>query len=384
MGLFGSKKKSGEPVRTLSEREIQSRLYGHLRQPGPVQEDLPSLSKPKHESSLYQKTTSISGKTLTPSAASASHKPSISAPELFESPEAEAEAVGAKSIPDSALRTRETSYSKPQPAKPKTGRSSLHMPSTDALQKTAGKFAQTAGDILKTIALRAAGVLGLIIATVLRVFTAVDFKKPAVRRAFSIVFGISFMILIFFGIHLLNVSREAAMKNPARPAPVVARTISVPQSEEGVLIQPAEQTKKSDSKDKKSKKEEAAQTPAASENAAPAKTSEVKMEPVNTAPKTEVKKTAAPAAAPAITGPAYVVQVATFAAKEDAQKLMERFNADSLSAFIKPLSRSGGRVYYCVFLGKFKTHEEADAALAGFKKKEIAQPFQDAFVRLMQ
>ena len=80
---------------------------------------------------------------------------------------------------------------------------------------------------------------------------------------------------------------------------------------------------------------------------------------------------------------AYAIQVATFASKNDADSLAKKLKGSGLKAFVRSLTRPGGRVYQCVFLGRFATYGEAESMLAEFKKQESAKPFQDAFVRTL-
>lgn len=379
MGLFGNKKKGSEPVRTLSEREIQSRLYGHLREPSTVQEDLPSFSRPKQDSSVLHKTNSTTNKTFTPSAPPVVQKPSILAPELFEPSSADLEKGAAASKNESVAQPKRHESIYPKPSVSQKQNEKKPATSGADFQKSAGQGALVVGQALKTVAFKIIEFLGFIIGTFLRIITSVNFKKPAVRRSASIVFGVGLLGLVLFGIHLLNTQRETAMKNPSKVVPASAsakalKTQSLIAAQDQAVLSVAADT---ETKPKQAKK------PVESTGAVltPA-------DPAATTPVREVKPVAETTITPVtpvqkIEGPSYVVQVATFAVKEDAQKLADRFKADSLRAFIKPLSRTGGRVYYCVFIGQFKTHSEAETALEQFKKREIAQPFQDAFIRLM-
>lgn len=382
MGLFGNKKKGSEPsVRTLSEREIQSRLYGHLREPGPVQEDLPTLSKPKlQDSSILNKTTN-GGKNLTPSATPSTHKPSISAPELFEEPESE---VAAPKSYGEVPKKQESLSAKNYMS---THRSEKVRPvaSNATFQKTTSHAFQTAGQGLKAIGLKLLELVGWALGSVIRLITSINFKSPAVRRALSMAFGFGVLALVFFGVHLLNVQREAAMKRPPKViySPVHSVVQTTPAQESVALSRP-EQAKKDDtSSGKKAETHQAKEATKTPESSATAKTEA--SQTAGTAKIIELpKQPQAPRETAQITGPAYVIQVATFATQADAQKLADRFKAESFRAFVKPLSRSGNRVYYCVFIGKFKTSQEADTTLSSFKQKNIAQSFQDAFVRMMQ
>jgi septal ring-binding cell division protein DamX len=54
---------------------------------------------------------------------------------------------------------------------------------------------------------------------------------------------------------------------------------------------------------------------------------------------------------------------------------------EGLKAYTKENTRPSGRVYYVVYIGGFRTEAMAQAELLKFRAKEIARPFQDAFVR---
>jgi cell division septation protein DedD len=185
---------------------------------------------------------------------------------------------------------------------------------------------------------------------IFRIFNRVDFRSPEVRRAAYIAAGVIFLGGLFASIHLLNVNREVAMKQPrkvVRPAPTPAA------------------------------KPVASSVPA--QNAAPAARAE-------TAAVTPARETliapAGPAAETAVQK-GHVIQIATFAAQADADKLVLKVQQEGMKAFVKPLVRTGGKTYYCVFIGAFASNAEAEQQLAKFKKKELARPFQDAFIRTL-
>lgn len=388
MGLFGNKKKGSDPVQPLSEREIQSRLYGHLREPSVPQEDLPSFSKPKQESSFFQKSVSVTAKTLTPSATPPAHKPAIvTSPELFDDSDSEVENTS-KSFGDTVVKKKEPSFkSTSYTGKPSTASKPSRVGGS-SVSAGAGKVFQWLSVAFKTLGVKVLEVIGWAVTSVIRVAALIDFKKPAVRRLLMIGATAIVFAFIFFGIHQLNLRRETAMKQPPKAVVIPrhakesksrpAETETTAAVKETNAVKAVAEKKAGVAK----KTAEVAAVPAAGTTAkTPEAAKTVEVVPAVPAAK-PVEKT--PVAGKKIEGPAYVIQVATFAAQEDAQKLAERFKAESFNAFIKPLSRSGGRVYYCVFIGRFATSQEADTILAEFKKKEIAQPFQDAFIRLMQ
>lgn len=77
----------------------------------------------------------------------------------------------------------------------------------------------------------------------------------------------------------------------------------------------------------------------------------------------------------------YVVQVVTYAAKQDADQVVKTFRRAGLRAFVKEDTRPSGRIFYLVLLGGFKTEADAQAYLVKFRSKEVSSPFQSAFVR---
>ena len=79
----------------------------------------------------------------------------------------------------------------------------------------------------------------------------------------------------------------------------------------------------------------------------------------------------------------YVIQIATFMTQSDADGLVSRLKTEGLRAFVKSLSRTGGKVFYCVFIGRFENYSEAQNKLAEFRKRPLAKSFQDAFIRTL-
>jgi len=174
---------------------------------------------------------------------------------------------------------------------------------------------------------------------------------PKLSTKWSI--GAGIVIALFLGIHTLNIYRATAMKNP--------KLVAVP--------------------------------PRASE--APAG-------PNETRPETEAGPSSAPvlsrasrrtrtlsqksplgiAHAPAPKKP-YVIQVATYAAPWDAQRLSDQMTQAGFQSFVQSATRSGGRTFYLVFLGRYGTSQEAEAQIKEFRNKSIAKDFPDSFVRVL-
>lgn len=363
MGLFGEKRKGSDSLKTLSEKDIQSRLYGHLRTGNVIQEDFPALSKPKQESQVFQKSLETA-KILTPSASTTK----TAGPDLFtEAPRRTEEEISPKLFESSKSSSPASRIHFQKQAQ-------VPAPSRSFVQILQG-IASAVTQVLKQIVFKFVEAFATAVSALIGIVASVDFRKPAVRRVAYVAASILALVLIFTGIHHLNKNREIAMKSPHRKAAEAPKKHKI--------IHPSEPLESALSETVA----EAPSVPAA------AKASDVKEKaPAKAAPVTEPKKMKAsaepvkaetPAAATATTGKTSgaVIQVATFATQEDAGKLVEKFKTAGFSSFFKSVSRSGGRVYYCVYIGKFQTQQEAEAKLAEFKKQEVARSFQDAFVR---
>ncbi len=338
MKLFG--KKPGD-MKTLSEKEIQVKLYGHLRQPhaGASQPALPQPS-------------------VRPASSIANPKTQVLTHEDRRSASFAQEAAVSR-VQASAAAANKPAQSAAKPVKAKTA---FWLPVISFLT---GKLLPGIWKIFKGVLTLIAQIFVTVIGIVSQLFLKIDFKNPRVRRAFSWTFGIGLLVFLLAGIHLLNVKREIAMKHP-RAVPVKPK-----QHRQKQQI-PAQVTSQ-----------------ALLSEAATAENGEAQA-PSTTAAGVTTAATGTPAAVTgAETAPAesaanihgQVIQIATFAAQADADKLVERLKADTWKCFVKPLVRAGGRTYYCVFLGPYKTYQEAETKLNSFKKKEIAKSFQDAFIR---
>jgi cell division septation protein DedD len=96
-------------------------------------------------------------------------------------------------------------------------------------------------------------------------------------------------------------------------------------------------------------------------------------------PKTHASEGSAATSIP-VSG-SYVIQVVTYPTKKDADLVADTFKREGFRAFVKENTRPSGRLYFLVLLGGFRTEAEAQAQLLKFRAKEVARPFQDAFVR---
>ncbi len=178
-----------------------------------------------------------------------------------------------------------------------------------------------------------------------------DPKRSNLRRPFYWGFGILVVVLLFLGVNALNSQREEAMREryklrgegasvevPAKVAEKVA-LVSTPVVEREVVITPA---------------------------------------PVR--PK-KLPTTDGGEASSAQTGGPFVIQVVTYPTKQDADQVVGTLAREGFRAFVKEDIRPTGRVFYLVLIGGFRSEAEAQAQLLKFRAKEIARPFQDAFIK---
>lgn len=167
--------------------------------------------------------------------------------------------------------------------------------------------------------------------------------------------GVRWLILVvaaailFLGVYALNLYRTEAMKNAKPPVspPQRVRPLRIT----AVKLSPAESPK------------EVAQQ-------------ELPVVPEAPAPeRVETPALALPEEKP------YVVQICTYAREGDARELVGRMVEAGLSAFVKPLKRGNGKTFYPVFLGRYRTQQEAQQKLQEFRRQPMARDFPDIFVR---
>jgi len=92
-------------------------------------------------------------------------------------------------------------------------------------------------------------------------------------------------------------------------------------------------------------------------------------------------KTSKPFTGTASKSDLYVIQVVTYPSSQDAESIVKNLKNSGFRAFVKESARSGGRVFYMVLIGGFRTAAEAQSQLSKFRGQELSRPFQDAFVR---
>jgi cell division septation protein DedD len=356
MGLF-DKKKTGDGLRTLSEKEIQDKLYGRFRTSGPAEDrHFPFKEKQNPETQTKINTRETQTKT---------------AGDLFKGT-----ATTDFNTSQDSLRVEPKNTENVRPAVKQyseyDAEVAIHKAQAEAKKPAApridyvGQFKKVGIPLLKKAgALLASALLGfikLLVFGIYKFFTTIDFRKPAIRNAAYWIGGIAVLAFIFVNINLLNIQREAAMKSPRKKTLVETAQPSavIPTTTQTAVAEPSDSVLD------------------------PSTLSESPIKPVNASEvksKTTPVKTSTPTEAPAVSAGSFGIQIATFATQDDAKNLVTKLSQESFRSFVKPLTRPGGRTYYCVFIGRFKNSSEADAKLAEFKKKDISKPFQDAFVR---
>lgn len=358
MGLFNSKNRSGEQLRTLSEKEIQDKLYGTLRNSSSaVRDDFAFRS-----SELTQKTAVSVSKpeavreVASPASSATIASPKPTQPSIFPNPAHTVEKTSTNAGKPFEVVNGSNRY---QPDKDKS--KSSHSFKKEFTTKPAGP--SVLSQLSKAAAVVANAIfagLRTLVGALIGVFLFIDFRKAKVRGLLAVSAGILLLGALFYGIHSLNIKRETAMKAPRKKVVAPVAPVQTVSSQE-------EDVESSEVSSTLSQVDEESST----------------RDEYSTAERQSIVEPVAkkPIAASKSSKGSQVIQVATFATEEDAQKLVEKIEVGGLSAFVKGLTRSTGKVYYCVFIGRFQTSSEAEKALEKFRRKDISKSFQDAFVR---
>ena len=181
--------------------------------------------------------------------------------------------------------------------------------------------------------------------------------------------GIAAIVMLFFGIHALNVYRVNAMKH-FKPRLHLAESS---QKAAPRLVRPPVVTQQ--------------RLTSTSREKMPVFQIPVAEMPLKPATPPENSATLAPTIQPATALPEvavnkpYAIQIATYARAEDASNLESRLKADGLPAFMAPVRRPHGKSFYLVYLGRFESFQEAQAKLKEFRGRDVAKEFPDSFVR---
>lgn len=364
MGFINFSKKNKSDVRSLSENEIQKKLYGEFE---PDLKSYPETKKEKHrvrpippaktemDDSAERGRRDLFEGSNGSFDASVNAKPELQRPNISE--EHKKEQARIQKLEKLAAREE-----KPRPKEATTSSRAFGFGRFDVVAGSALRAARQVGQVF-TFALTWAlgwGVkilfgVGMFLVRILRAaFDTFDLKKPGVRRAVYWTLGFLFLASVFFAVHLLNVRREVAMKTskPRQPAAVARRIPPAPIAETFPLTQV-----------------EADEIATEISGGATVRLTEPSAVVPDSSSHTSAK------------GP-YVIQIATFVGPQDAEKLVESLKTGGWEdAFARSLTRPSGRVYYYVFVGGFDSFTRAQQGLEKFRKTDSFKSFPDAFVR---
>lgn len=360
MNLFGPHKKAGDKsLRTLTEKEIQDKLYGTFHDAGEEQIEQRQLSQQNKSSA--DKGNSLS---VHPAAAVSDSGESVDREKLplwktttQENPDRHRAREDKKQVErearlaewadeeeqqvQSAIEKKNyppASYSQNKPKQ----QPAISRPAMDWFSKAQSQFKNLLSFLVDKS-------------------ESLSFERPRNQKPFYVMMAAVFLISILLGIHLLNVRREGAMRTPAKSVTRPAETLAAIKASE------TEKLKKPVSSDLDS----SVLIPAAGAEENAGAESVKSGESLNGSSKLTAKE------AP------YVIQIATFAFDADGKRLKDKFQDQGLRSFVKTLKRADGKAYYSVFIGRFKTYSDAQAELANFKKKDLSRPFEDAFIRTL-
>lgn len=420
MGFF--KKKKDSSLHTLSESDIQKRLYGNLKPADKKTDAVPhkfkTIPTPETPAKSYAESVSAAQK-LTPKVSP--EKPSYSSydkDDLFAHTDnysdsvdktvtpdpvsdeprssahiSEAEKIKEESImarlgeiaeKEEAQKEKEFKAAQAAPVKIKTTQSSASVkpaPLGGSFNKTQKKKSglNLGAVLVGFISVAAKGFIA-----VLGVFKVINLGNPKIRTALYWLLGAGVLVSLFFGVHLLNVQREAAMKSPIKKKEVSAPKVERPAAEAAVVTTELVRS------------EQRTATPVnTSSNASIDNSRTDSSEPRNESVANEssveparVESTAANASVDNAlietqSSGRYVIQVATYAGPNDANRMREQFADAGIPVFVQSLSRPSGKVYYSLFLGRFKSYSEAQSQFEKFKGLESSRPFKDAFIRTL-
>lgn len=380
MGLFGKKKKNSDDVRVFSEGDIQKKLYGHLdsenvrevktrpkieppfqnpnRSPNPSMNHSQSIaSQDLFDAAATEKNyreNSTDQQSETNGSWSSSQVPSESQAETEHERISNWVDEEQETLSNTVSTTKTPVYSNYTPQKPKVKQ-------PHEIKKKGPGIGSVFSKALKVVVQVLANFAQLFVGGLLGFLFLFDLRKKQVRRVFYFLVVVAAIFSLFFGIHKLNVQREAAMSRNASTENLVGGSSIEKEDSAKARREAAALAEKKE----REKREEARKLAEAEKKEATSSNSSASEGALNDL----------------IAQKPYVIQVATYATTEDAERMAKKFREGNITAFVKPLSRPSGKMYYCVFLGRYADYREADGALKDFKQNDLAAPFQDAFVR---
>lgn len=417
MSLFGNKKNNkNESLHTLSETEIQKKLYGGVlpggraglkreeekKAPQSLKDEVKEIQKPASEPA--QSSTAVAPQPSKP------HKTEKLASEptldLFEQAnEEEPEVVEESPVNqfDEVEEARETSQpitekvssvqrekiqqwvkkenkiveetpkstTPTSSVKPTSVYRPERVPGHEPAEKSSNAVAEGAGKAVKVFFQTIIGFFGVLLAGTISFFLKIDFRKPQIRKLFYWLGAVAILAGLLIAIHFLNVKRENAMNGKV---PVASSSESKNASASTTERQQESSQKSSTTEVSSNSARQVQDSNVSSESTSAASTQ------LQTAESSE-ENTGADVQPTPSAEKSYVIQVATYAVKSDAERIVERFSEAGIQSFVKSLKRPSGKLYYCVFLGTFPDYSTAEEALSDFKRTDSARPYQDSFVR---
>ena len=288
---------------------------------------------------------------------------------------------GGVSIGAGTATVEEPTFDQTAPSVPKTREEShlvkqIHLSEPSELPEPAPDASQKWRDFFQAISY-----------TALKALSFFDFRRTYVRRLFMILGGIGALILILVGVHSLNVNREQAM--PVVSSPISERSVATTATKalSSTSEKPAQPAQATINREVVKETTKTTEEPTAQRSLSLISLPTAAEQPLSApAPEavesTSSESTPAPAeVAPSAPLDQYVLQVATYVTEADAVSLQNELQSNGFDSFVRDLSRSGGRVYYDVFIGRFATFKDAQKGMQDFKASPASKPFGDAFVR---
>lgn len=199
-----------------------------------------------------------------------------------------------------------------------------------------------------------------------------DPRKPQARKLLYSITACILVAALFFGVFRLNAQRKKAMLGELKSSDSVAVATLKPVSSvaTGGILTPLKGSIETAQLPTRIKKMDIQQTP--SRILSPSRG-------------TEAISGASVETAPLISDGKYVIQVATYAVLEDANRVIQNIKQAGFNAFLKKQVRnSTGHAFYPVFLGRFESSALAQQALNRFRKSSVARPYQDSFIRTLE
>ncbi|MBI4549701.1 MAG: SPOR domain-containing protein [Candidatus Omnitrophica bacterium] len=321
MFLFQKKKKE-ENLRPLSERDIQEKLYGHIRRKSPAEDSITvSTEQPATFNELFSPAVNE---------APAPVKPADPSPQNFRQPEPRPAAVKVEKVKPPKPEFKMPAW--PSIRLPKVSLPKISVPKISLPKITWPRIAAPKFDMPKP--------------------TLPRFKKPRWIEKIEQIPLPMVAAALFVAVILLVVSRAVAQGVFKGASGFRLIKVVRPESPRPRELAPPVQPLKPDV------------TAAKPAEAAPA-------------PRPEVRA----AAVPAVPKKFYTIQVIVYEDEAHAEAMIGRLKERKLDPFYRSIKTSRGKERFQVFVGHFKDYSEAQNHLGRYKKSGQLQDFADSFVR---